>query len=379
MTENSTVSLPSLSDTINSIKSGAVFADVTAALSDVTSMASQLPQEFTAVFDSAVSSVTAAMSAAQANLPTLMSVASTQANVINMQSVSSTGQPATNTALSVACGALAIFRDGPAMLRAKLNEIIESIKGFAAGFNVSIEGLPGIEAAKKVAAAIKGTVSQISDLVKDVVTAVDQAAKDLAQAALDAFSAANAGLKSMYDSVAGAVQNAASGLVSGINGLVEQGKAAFRDAIKDIKAFAAGIQFSLPSATPCSSEAKAVALDQTKLTDPSKISGAVSVPAPTTDNVMTGPAALEGPEETLRKNPNIERVTKSELLKFKDQYVTPLFNEHVAEKNALFSTAEMDEYNAAKAESDRIIVDVPDPVDRTSDQQAKVDEFESIR
>lgn len=268
----------SLSSTIDSVRDGSVFKDLSGSLNDVTSLAATLPAGLKAQFDNATATVMGQMQVAQSNFALTCSVTSASADLANKKSLETTGAAADP---KESCGPLAIFEEGPALLKEKLGEILKGISDFSSDFGAGVSEFAGnaLEAAKAVGAKISEYQSQLTGLISNVTSAVGEAAQEAAQAALAAFNSANAAVSAAYQAVSSKVSELAADLTSSVNALVEKAQAAFDGAITELKAFADSIQFSSLFNTECLADVKGKVLNSEKLASVDTLEKAITLPA----------------------------------------------------------------------------------------------------
>jgi phage-related protein len=268
----------SLSSTINSVKDGSVFKDLSGSLNDITSVAATLPAALKAQFDTATAGVMTQMQAAQDNFALTCTVTSSAADLANKKSLEETGEPADP---KESCGPLAIFEEGPALLKEKLDEILGGISEFASDFGAGVSEFAddALAAAKAVGEKISEYAAELQELISNVTNAVSEAAQELAQEALDAFNAANAAVSEAFDAVTSKINELVTDLTDSVNALVEKAQEAFDDAVAELKAFADSIQFSSLFNTECLAEVKDKVLDTEKLASTDTLEKAITLPA----------------------------------------------------------------------------------------------------
>jgi hypothetical protein len=247
---------PTLEDTINQIKSGGINADIGAALNSISGVAGSLPGNISGDLSAAQSDIASKISAAQADLPKLMAVA--QANMdLTTKIAASQGRAPTEAELKEASGALAIFQDGPSLLKSKAESIGKAIaeagEEFGAAVPKGIKDAVGAISAgiDKITDAAKTAGAAISNAIGNVPTPilVDDDGNPLPNPEYTAFAAdpANEATVASFQNILGKVQGLAGNLNVEFGEIETKQNTAAAGGIADLKAFAFAAQLSQPA------------------------------------------------------------------------------------------------------------------------------------
>lgn len=251
----------SLSASMANVSSGAIYKDLTGSLSGITESATQLPESLKAELDAAAASTEAAMKAQQGMFNQTAAVANTYTEILKKKQLSEGKTPDP----SFSCGLLDIFSKGKEFLNEMKTKITQGIEKLMGPIN-------------DLKSKFGSLYTELQDKIKAVTMAIGDAAKAVAQAALDAFKQVNQALSDGFKAIGDKISGFANELKSGVNDLIDKGKAALKTAIGEIKAFAASIKLSSPFGADCNKAAKEVAIDTSKLAsmaDISKVMGAL--------------------------------------------------------------------------------------------------------
>lgn len=263
---------PSLVETMNAIKSGAINADITAGLNKISSVASSLPSTVSSSLADAQAAIATKMTEAQAQLPKLMAVAQANMDLTIKMSIAQTGQPPTEDQLKAASGALAIFQDGPKLLNDQAETISKAVAAAGPAFSAAIPAATdltkvGLEKATSLATQAGSAVTSFAASIPSA-TIPDPGNPELTIPNPDytAFAAdpANAAKLSSLSSLTSSVGSLASGLTSGFAAVEEKANTALAGGLTDLKAFAFAAQLATP-ATGIMATARAASIDTTKL------------------------------------------------------------------------------------------------------------------
>lgn len=255
---------PSLQDTLSKIKSGEANSDIGAALGDISSIAGNLPSNLNGDLSAAQAEVAAKISAAQVDLPKLMSVA--QANMeLTTKLAASQGRAPTEAELKQASGALAIFQDGPALLKSKAEAIGKEIATAGEEFGAAIP--KGI---KDAAGAISAGLGKITDAAKSAATAISNALSGVPNPTIPnpnyvagddtepetipnpeytafAENPANAATVTSFQGVLSKVQALGADLTTEFGAIETAQNSAVAGGVADLKAFAFAAQLAQPA------------------------------------------------------------------------------------------------------------------------------------
>lgn len=271
---------PSLQDTMSKIKSGEANADIGAALSNISGIAGNLPGNLSGNLAGAQADIAAKISALQKDLPKLMSIA--QANMqLTTTIAASKGRAPTEAELKEASGALAIFQDGPALLRSQAEIVGKEIAETGEEFGVEVP--KGI---KDAVGAISAGLGKITNAAKSAATAISNALggvppptipnpasgpgldpsipPTISNPSFEAFAAnpANAATVTSFQNVLSKVQGLAGNLTSKFGEIETKQDTAVAGGVEDLKAFAFAAQLAQP-ATGIMASARSISVDPT--------------------------------------------------------------------------------------------------------------------
>lgn len=262
---------PSLQDTMTKIKSGEANADIGAALSKISGISGNLPGNLNGSLAASQADIAAKISAAQADLPKLMAVA--QANMqLTTTIAASQGRAPTEAELKQASGALAIFQDGPALLKSKAESIGKEIAQEGESF-----GQPVPKEIKGVGGAIGAGLEKITNAAKAAATAIGNAlsgvpnptipdpgnpGQTITNPAYTTFAAnpANAATVTSFQGVLGKIQGLANDLSTKFGEIETKQNTAVAGGVEDLKAFAFASQLAQP-ATGVMAQARSLSVD----------------------------------------------------------------------------------------------------------------------
>lgn len=131
------VATPNLSETMDKIKDGSVFSNISSGLGSIAAQTSALPGFLTASLTATQEAFAEKMTELQAKLPELQAKAATNIDILTKQKIAETGNPPSIQEIKAASGDLAIFNDAPAALKTQAENLSKSIgdaqKKFAGG------------------------------------------------------------------------------------------------------------------------------------------------------------------------------------------------------------------------------------------------------
>jgi hypothetical protein len=394
---------PSLVDAMNSIKNGSINADITASLGNIGDIAGSLPPGVGGALDAAKAEIAEKMAAAQAELPKLMAIAQANMDLTVKLSISSTGEPPSAEQLKAASGPLAIFQDGPAMLKAQAEGISKSVAEAGAAFGAALPagvdlakaGLAkATDFAKSAGAAVAGFASSVpSETIPDPLNPE----ATIPNPAFAAFSAIpeNASKLSSLSGLTGALGTAAGGLTAAFGAIEAKANAAIAGGITDLKAFAFASQLAAP-ASGIMAAAKGAATDLSKIS-PLQIAktnqmaasmAPTTPPKNTTVDGKTEPQLLKDKDATTSANPKKAIFDKTPTDKVSESFVDILSDWAdviMGLYPTLAKTAEADfdrwypGYAAQRIKADAIKTDKPDVADRTAEENRLVEKRAKLR
>jgi hypothetical protein len=393
---------PSLVDAMNAIKNGSINNDIAASLGNIGEVAGSLPPGVGGALDSAKAAIAEKMAAAQAELPKLMAVAQANMDLTVKLSISSTGAPPTEEQLKEASGALAIFQDGPAMLKAQAENISKSVAQAGSAFGAALPAGADL---------VKAGLGKVTDLAKSAGAAVTSFASSvpsetipdplnpeatIPNPAFAAFSAIpeNASKLSSLSSLTGALGGAAAGLTAAFGAIESKANAAVAGGIADLKAFAFASQLAAP-ASGIMAAAKGAAADLSKISPvqiakTNQLAATVGSITPAKDTAVDGATAPKLPKDdsTSTATPKTAVFGKNPRDKISESFLGVL-DRYSDNMNKLYktitSTAERDfdlwypGYAAQKDKAEAIKKDKPNAEDRTAEENRLVDKREKLR
>jgi len=398
---------PTLADTMNAIKSGAINKDISASLTKISGVADSLPAEVNANLASAQATIAEKMAQAQADLPKLMAIA--QANMdLTTKLAYANGAPPTEAQLKAASGALAIFQDGPKMLSEQASAISKSVaeagKDFGAKLPAALEtagnfakaGLDKITSlAKTAGASVTSFASSVpAQTIPDPLNPSGPAIPNPAYATF-AADPSNASKLASLSNLTASMNTAAAGLTSAFGAIESQANAALSGGITDLKAFGFAAALAQP-AGGIMGVARSAGID-TSFVNPLQINkviaqAAASNPAqpPKADDAKIKATKVKESSEAsapavppkkaiFGENPN-EKISSA--------FVTAYAN-HWAETNVYYESlerglkAKLDgwypNYSGIKARAEQIVTEKPDAATRTTEEQYYVEKREKLK
>jgi hypothetical protein len=293
---------PSLVDSMNAIKNGSINKDITASLGNIGDVASSLGEEAGAALTSAKNAIAGKMAAAQAQLPKLMAIAQANMDLTVKLSIANTGEPPTEDQLKAASGSLAVFQDGPAMLKAQAENISKSVAEAGAAFGAALPA--GVDLAKAGLAKATSFAQSAGAAVSSFASSVpaqtipdpSNPGETIPNPAYTAFAAdpGNASKLSSLSGLTGALGTAAGGLTAAFGAIEAKANAAVAGGLTDLKAFAFASQLAAPSAG-IMAQAKAASVDLSKVS-PLQIAKANQMAAKVTVSTPPKNETVDGPD-----------------------------------------------------------------------------------
>jgi hypothetical protein len=129
--------VPNLSDTMDKIKDGSVYSNISSGLNNISSTTSALPAFLTSGLEEAKAAFAEKMAELQTKLPELEAKAATNVDILTKEKLAATGEPPTIQEVKAASGPLSIFNDAPALLKTQAEniskKIVDAQKVFAGG------------------------------------------------------------------------------------------------------------------------------------------------------------------------------------------------------------------------------------------------------
>lgn len=250
---------PSLSDTMDKIKSGSINANLTAGLDKLGEVTTSLPEEAAAGLASAKAAVAAKMSALQKDLPKLMAKANASVDALTKKSIASTGKPPTEAEIKATQGALAIFQDGPKMIEAEAAKASQLTATAGKDFGVkmpagtdSVSGLvkAGLSKATELAKSAGDAITKFVNS-KPAETIVDPTdpTKTIPNPAFTSFAAkaSNATKLLSTDKLTASLESAGNALSSKFSALEAKGTTASTAGDADVKALGLASKLAAPA------------------------------------------------------------------------------------------------------------------------------------
>jgi hypothetical protein len=250
---------PSLSETMDKIKSGSINANLSAGLDKVGEVTGSLPTEAAAGLASAKAAIAAKMSELQKDLPKLMAKANASVDALTKKSIAATGKPPSEAEIKATQGALAIFQDGPKMIEAEAAKISQATAAAGKDFGVKLNA--GVDSVKGLA---KAGLDKVTDLAKKAGDAITDFAnkkpaetipdptdptKTIPNPAFTAFAAkaGNATKLLSTDKLTASLTSAGDALTSKFSALEEKGTAALTAGDADVKALGIAGKLAAPA------------------------------------------------------------------------------------------------------------------------------------
>lgn len=306
---------PNFKDTMDSIKSGAVYKDISSSLSKVADVASSLPTDMAAGLATAQAAIAAKMSALQQKIGTEMALAKANQDLLTKETIASTGSPPTQEQLDAAAGNIAIFKDGPKYLADQAKSIATTVASYASAFGTKVGNALGVikDGAETGAATAVG--AKVTEFVNSVPPETIPDPENPTGPAIPnpeytAFASANADKMSAVTSLTSAVQTASAGFQAGFTSLVSAADSAKASIISSLKASALAGQMSA-SASGLVADIKNQTLDMSKIDALNMAkTTALSAKAAATDNPNAS-----GNETQAKVDPKVKQMETSEVPK----------------------------------------------------------------
>ena len=249
---------PNLSVTMDKIKSGAIFSDITANLGKIGEVSGSLPGVSNAQLEAAKVDIAARMEQAKKDLPKLLAMTQARIDILTKRKVAETGKPPSEAEIKEASGALAIFQDGPKLLESKAAEISKDVAIAGKDFGASIS--KGLSSAKDFS---KAGINKITDLAKLAGTKITEFAngvpsqtipdpvnpgQTIPNPAYATFAAnpANAAKIAKVSEITGKMNSAATDFTTKFTAIEAKGTAAATSTMADLKAFGFAAKLSQP-------------------------------------------------------------------------------------------------------------------------------------
>jgi hypothetical protein len=394
---------PTLYETMQSVKSGAINADITAGLSKISNVASSLPASVSSALAEQQAAIAEKMAAAQAQLPKLLAVAQANMDLTVKMAIAQTGKPPSEEQLKAASGALAIFQDGPKLLNEQAESISKSIAAAGPSFSSAISSATdfakvGLEKATSLATQAGSAVTGFFNSVpSETIDDPENPGLSIPNPDFTSFAALpeNAAKLSSLSSLTSSVSSLAVGLTSSFAVIEEKAAAALAGGIADLKAFAFAAQLAQP-ATGIMATVKSASVDLSKVSAAQisktiEMASKVKVSTPPADAENNGTATVETkiPEtSTSLPPPKIVIFGKSAGDKISESFRTIYYNSLMTTKalvDALKASAPQDldafypGYSALKAKKLAIEKETPDAATRTAADTAIVTEYTNAR
>lgn len=393
---------PSLTSTMDAIKNGSIYKDVTASLGKIADAASSLPADVGGSLASAQQAIATKMAEAQAQLPKLMAVAQANMDLTTKMSYAN-GAPPTEAQLKAASGSLAIFQDGPAMLKTQAESINKSLAqagpSFGSSLPASLNSAAGFAKAglEKVSALAVSAGTAVSSFVSSIPpqTIPDplNPGQTITNPDYTSFASANSDKLSAVSSLTSAMNSAAAGLTSAFGAIESKANAAVASGIADLKAFSFAAALGKP-ASGTMAEARSVSIDTSKVSgaqinkvvaqaaagnpaqppkeDDAKIKEA-KLSEPTTTTTTTPKTAIFG------KNPS-EKISQAFVDAYAvkwgqvDDYKKSLIAQLPSKLDAFYPN-----YTSIKNKAEQIAKDKPDPAARTAEETYYVEKRSKLK
>jgi hypothetical protein len=402
---------PSLTDTMNAIKSGAINKDITASLSKIGEVSGSLPADVAGPLAQARADIADKMSAAQAQLPKLMAVAQANMDLTVKMSLASTGQPPSEEQLKQASGALAIFQDGPALLKTQAENISKSVAQAGPAFGASLPAAlnsvgnfakAGLNKVTELATTAGASITSFANSVpSQTIPDPVNPGQTIPNPAYTTFASdpANASKLSSLSSLTTAVSTAAAGLTSAFGAVEAKASAAVAGGIADLKAFAAASQLAQP-AGGIMAQVRSIAVDTSKVSSDqiNKIisQAAASNPAaPPKPPEAEATKVVKSPDDTTAPTPDSPLPKKAIFDKNPSDKISVAFcqaylakvEEGIAWRKQLTATSAYEaklnafypNYVSIRDKGDQIKKAKPDPATRTEEENLIVAKREALK
>ncbi len=403
---------PNLTQTMNDIKSGAINKDITASLSKIGDVSGSLPTDVAASLASAQTDIANKMQQAQAQLPRLMAIAQANMDLTVKMSLASTGQPPSEEQLKQASGALAIFQDGPALLKTQAESISKSVAQAGPAFGASLPAAlnsagnfakAGLDKVTNLATTAGASITSFANSVpaQTIPDPSNPSGPPITNPAYTTFAAdpANASKLSSLSSLTTAMSTAAAGLTSAFGAIEAKASAAVAGGIADLKAFAAASQLAQP-AGGIMAQVRSIAVDTSKVS-PDQINKVIAQAAASNPAAPPKPPEAEAtrvvkaPDDATAATPDspppktaiFNKNPKDKIsVAFCQAYLAKV-EEGIAFRKALTEKAKYEEklnafypnYTSIRDRGDQIKKDKPDPATRTEEENIIVAKREALK
>lgn len=288
---------PSLNDTMDAIKDGSIFKDISASLGKIGQAAGSLPSEISGQLESKKTEIAAAMEAAKEDLPKQMAIAQANIDLVVKKTLAATGKPPTEAQISAAAGPLSIFSEGPALLKSMAENVSKGVAGFGSVFGgptVPVD-LPtaDLDKATGFAQQVGAKVGQFfSSVPSQTIPDPVNPGQTIPNPAFAAFSAVpgNAAKLSGLNDLNSAIGGLTSNLDSKFSELSGKAESATAAAMTELKAFSFASSLANP-ASGIMGQIRSLTIDETKVSElniKKVLNQALSVELP-------GPPAIPSP------------------------------------------------------------------------------------
>lgn len=343
---------PSFKDTMDSIKSGAVYKDISASLSKVADVAGSLPSDISSGLATAQAAIAAKMASLQQKIGTEMALAKANQELLTKETIASTGAPPTQEQLDAAAGNIAIFKDGPKYLADQAKSIATTVAGYASAFGTKVGNALGVikDGNETGAATIVG--AKVTEFVNSVPPETipdpeNPSGPAIPNPAYTAFASANADKMSAVSSLTSAVQTASATFQAGFTSLVSAADSAKAGIISSLKANALMGQMAAPAAGLVA-DIKAQTLDLSKM-DAMNMAKTTALAAKAAAN--DNPNA-SGNETQAKVDPKVKQMETSEVPKSNSD--DKVFKTEVYQYHKDYVLANKDLLTAAKKKAESI-------------------------
>lgn len=383
---------PTFKDTMDAIKSGAVYKDISASLSKVSDVASSLPTEMAAGLASAQAAIAAKMSALQSKIGTEMALAKANQDLLTKETIAATGKPPTQDQLDAAAGNIAIFKDGPKYLADQAKSIATTVASYASAFGTKVGNALGVVksgaetgAATTVGAAVTNFVNTIPP---QTIPDPENPGQTIANPAYVAFADANPDKMAAVNNLTTSVQNASATLTAGFTSLTSAADSAKAGIVTNLKASALAGQIATP-ATGMMADIKNQTIDMSKMDAMNMAkTNALAAKAAVTSNPSPGgnetnakedPATKSTEVKTLARANEADRVYRVEALNYNRDYVQ--IHKDLA-KEYKTKVEESPEYKTNlvnKTAADKVRANKPDESTWTDEEKAIIEKHKESK
>ncbi len=377
---------PSFKDTMDSIKSGAVYKDISASLSKVSDVASSLPTDMATGLATAQAAIAAKMSALQSKIGTEMALAKANQELLTKETIAATGKPPTQEQLDAAAGNIAIFKDGPKYLADQAKSIATTVAGYASAFGTKVGNALGVIKSGSETGAATTVGAKVTEFVNTIppqtIPDPENPGQTIPNPAYVAFADANPDKMTAVNSLTTSIQNASATLTAGFTSLTSAADSAKASIVTNLKASALAGQIATP-ATGMMADIKNQTIDMSKMDSMNMAkTNALTAKAAVASNPDAGgsttsakvdPATKSTESKEVAKSNDDDKVFKVEAFSYHKDYVEANKNLVKEYKAKLEASPEFQANIANRDAANKIRASKPDESTWTAEEKSTIE------